>query len=453
MSSTPSAEPVIVIGPVRTMDESQPLAEAFAVSDGLVVAVGGTADVRAALPGAHELHHEGLVTPGLVDSHLHFQRGGLKAVRYLDENATLDDFLALCAETADDDDDWWPGQEPTLDDRREGIRRGQRYSAALGLTGAIDPAVTLAEWEGYSAARANGELALRFVAMPWIPIADGSGPAAARVLEGLEAFGGRTGEGDDHLRLGGTKLYLDGEGMKGEALLEKPWGHSGLHGVQRLATDDLVELVVGAAKRGWGAGCHAVGSAAVAVALDAYAAAADAGVDIAALRYQLIHAYLEPSIQSRRRAAALGVIASLQPSLLYSNAEGLFDRLGERALPSNPMRDWLDDGATVALGSDGPYFPFDPRLLMDQAVARITLHQPEGGFGASQAVSVEEALRSLTVAGAVASFAEERRGRIAVGMQADWVLWDRDPLLVPGNARSLTALRTVVGGTVVHDIL
>ena len=434
------------------MNDSQPEAGAFGVSGGVIVAVGDETEVRAALPGVTELHHDGVVTPGLVDSHLHFQRGGLRAARHLAADATLEEFLAMCARTADDDDDWYPGREPSLDDRREGIRRGQRFLTALGITGLIDPAVTLDEWHGYQAAHRNGELVIRIVAMPWIPIADGSGPAAARVLAGLDEFGGRTGDGDDYLRLGGTKVYIDGEGMKGEALLETPWAHSGLRGVQRLATDDFTDLIVEAARRGWGAGCHAVGSAAVALALDAFAAAGDAGADVAALRYQLIHAYLEPSHASRRRAAELGVIASLQPSLLYANARGLAERLGERALTANPMRSWLQDGATLALGSDGPYFPFDPRLLIDQAVARITAHQPEGGFGASEAISVEQALRTLTVGGARASFAEQRRGQIAVGMQADWTLWDQDPVAVPGRARSLTALRTVVGGVAIHDI-
>jgi predicted amidohydrolase YtcJ len=445
-------EPLVIIGPVRTLDPNRPLAAAFATARGRVLAVGDPEEVRAAAPGAAELRHTGLVTPGLVDSHLHLQRAGLRALRHLPGDADTGAFLEMCRLTADDDDDWLPGLDPTVAERRAGLARVQRHLAALGLTSVVDPAVTLAEWSGYRAAHARGELGIRVVAMPWVPIEDGDEAAVERVLAGLDAFGGVTGDGDDLLRLGGTKLYVDGEGMRGEALLEEPWPHSGMLGVQRLRTLDLRELIVEAARRGWGAGCHAVGGGAVAIALDAFQAAADAGIDLAALRPQLIHAYLEPSGASRARAARLGVIASLQPSILYRNAEGLAERLGDRARAANPVRSWLDEGAVVALGSDGPYFPLDPRLILDQAVARVTADRPDGGFGIEEAVEADVALAASALGGAYTMFADDRRGRIRVGMQADWVLWDADPVAHPGHARELTVLRTVVDGRELHSL-
>lgn len=62
---------------VCTMDSTRPWAEAFAVRDGRLVAVGSLAQARAALPGAREFDLRGrMVMPGLIDVHNHFVFAG-----------------------------------------------------------------------------------------------------------------------------------------------------------------------------------------------------------------------------------------------------------------------------------------------------------------------------------------------------------------------------------------
>lgn len=221
--------------------------------------------------------------------------------------------------------------------------------------------------------------------------------------------------------------------------------------MQRITAAEFARLAAACIRSGWGLGVHAVGSRAVAEVLDAFEAAGPPEV-VEPLRCQLIHAYLEPSAASMARAARLGVIASLQPSIVWNNAAGLARRLGERMEGVGPLRAWLDAGATVALGSDAPYFPFDPRDLVAMAADRRMRHVAHP-VGAEQAITVLEGVEAYTRGAARAALAEADRGELRAGMLADWVLLDVDPADCDAAAfRAARVLRTVVGGREVFRV-
>ncbi|ROS23502.1 amidohydrolase family protein [Rathayibacter sp. PhB127] len=445
--------PRLLVARIRTMDPENPLAEALLIDGDRITAVGTLAGVRAAAPaGTPEEHLDGTLLPGFIDAHSHAQRAGLKALQLLDAGAGADAFSAAMLADADADPDapdWLGDTPPTPEDRRAALLRIQPLLHELGFTGVVDPAVTLDELAAYRAAHERGELSLRVVAMPYPELGTEAVPGVDEALALLDTVGGSTGDGDELLRLGPIKVYYDGEGMKGQALLEQPWP-SGSHGVQRIATAEFARLAAECVARGWGLGVHAVGSRAVAEVLDALEAAGPPE-RIAALRCQLIHAYLEPSAESRERAARLGVVASLQPSIAWSNAAGLTERLGARADPVNPMRDWQESGAVIALGSDAPYFPFDPRRVVATAVSRRMRRLPEP-LGPEQALTVLEAVEGYTRGAAHAAFAEDRRGMLRPGFLADLVLLSVDPGECSAEEfAGARVLRTVVGGRTVHE--
>ena len=438
--------PVVFHAHVVTMDPERPDAEAFAVDRGRIIAVGAVDEVLAAVPDARVHELDGVVLPGLIDAHMHMERGGLKALTYLAPGGDVDDYIRTMRDTFDEEDDWPAGTEPTLDDRVRGLTVVQPLLHALGITGVIDPAVTIDEMRGYQEAHRRGALTMRTVAMPYLEFGSVATPDLAAVLTHLDGTGVSTGFGDDVLRLGPIKVYADGEALKGQALLENPWDDEGYTGLQRISEDDFATLVRFCAERGWGVGTHAVGGGAIAFVTRAYEAAGQAVRD---RRFQLIHAYLEPSAETIRAAAAAGVIASLQPSIIWHNGPGLREKIGPRAESANPVRSWLDAGATVALGSDGPYFAFDPRHLMWQTVTRLVAGSDEP-LDLAEAITIEEALAGYTTGAAYASLAENDRGMIRAGMYADWALWSADPRAVPiDDLRSLRVRRTDVGGRTV----
>lgn len=443
-ATAPTSAPVIFRARIVTMDPDRPTAEAFAVDRGRILAVGAFDDVAGAVPHARVEALEGVVLPGLIDAHLHMQRGGLKVLAHAPADAGIDEVIEAMHRAFDEDD--WPG-EPTPEDRASAIARIQPLLHALGITGVVDPAVTIDEMRGYQEAHRRGALTMRTVAMPYLEFGSVATPDLAAVLTHLDGTGVSTGFGDDVLRIGPIKVYADGEALKGQALLEDAWNDEGYRGLQRISEDDFATLVRFCAERGWGVGTHAVGSGAIAFVTRAYASVGQAVRD---RRFQLIHAYLEPSVETMRAAAEAGVIASLQPSIIWHNGVGLRARIGARAETANPVRGWLDAGATVAFGSDGPYFAFDPRHLMWQAITRLVAGS-DIPLAASEAITIDEALAAYTTGAAYASLAENDRGRIRAGMHADWALWSDDPRAVPVDAfRTLRVRRTDVGGRTVY---
>lgn len=115
------------------------------------------------------------------------------------------------------------------------------------------------------------------------------------------------------------------------------------------------------------------------------------------------------------------------------------------------MRDWRDSGAVIALGSDAPYFPFDPRRVVATAVSRRMRRLPEP-LGTEQALTVLEAVEGYTRGAAHAAFAEDRRGMLRAGFLADLVLLSVDPGGCSAEEfAGAQVLRTVVGGRTVHE--
>ena len=197
-------------------------------------------------------------------------------------------------------------------------------------------------------------------------------------------------------------------------------------------------------------GVHVVGGGGIDAVLDAWLKV-DAETPIAGLGFTLIHAYLEPSPANMELAARLGVLVAAQPSIHWSNGVNLEGRLGPEARGVNPIASWLEAGVAVGGGSDGPYFPLDPRLGLWQARTREVAegdepHAPE------LALDAEAALAMYTTGSAAVSLAGGRRGALAPGQAADWAALSVDPLTAdPAAVRAMTAIETAVAGRIVHS--
>jgi predicted amidohydrolase YtcJ len=156
------------------------------------------------------------------------------------------------------------------------------------------------------------------------------------------------------------------------------------------------------------------------------------------------------------RFAGLGVVASMQPfhadpspnqTDVWAGAIGP-DRAG-RAWAWGTIR---RAGGTLAFGSDWPIVPWSPWIAIHNAVNRQTAGgRPLGGWLPEERIPIEAALDAYTTGAAYAAFEEHRRGRIAVGFDADLAILDRD-LLAEGPSAIIDtkAIATIVGGRVVH---
>ena len=200
----------------------------------------------------------------------------------------------------------------------------------------------------------------------------------------LAAFGDLDAlRGGDVLRLGPAKLFLDGGGSLGTALLDEDWpGTDGYRGNQTTSTEGLRSWAAWTATARLGLGVHCVGTAAIGLVLDAIEAAGPT----AGLPFTLIHAYLWPTPEQMRRTRELGVLVATQPPLQWSFGAGLVERFGtERIGEAHPIRAWLEAGVTVGAGSDGPGVPLAPLWAFWQ-LQRRTISGSDEPVGAAQAV-------------------------------------------------------------------
>ncbi|SFS12137.1 hypothetical protein SAMN04487783_1677 [Agrococcus baldri] len=194
-------------------------------------------------------------------------------------------------------------------------------------------------------------------------------------------------------------------------------------GIQSVPGAELERLLARAEASGLAVAVHAIGDAAVDIALDAFAATgARGGIEHA----QLVRA------GAVERLAELGIEASVQPAHLLDDAPVMDAVWADRTERAFALRWMLDAGVTLALGSDAPVAPLDPWLAIDAAVGRgTTPWHPE------QAISRREALAASTDGTMV----------VEAGARADLVLLDDDPLLRSPEA---TAWATVCDGGITH---
>jgi len=121
---------------------------------------------------------------------------------------------------------------------------------------------------------------------------------------------------------------------------------------------------------------------------------------------------------------------------------------GDRARWAFPLRSMEAAGFTLALGSDAPVEPPDPRHGLWAATARRDLDgAPDGGWYSEEALRMDRAWSGYTTGPAFAA-GDPRQGRLAPGSFADLVAWTADPLEVE-DPRTLEPVHTMVDGEVV----
>ena len=318
------------------------------------------------------------------------------------------------------------------------IRQAQRAALMRGLAGVHEMGISDEVAAVYRKMAASGELAIRVYGLL-------SSHALADVEDRQPII---DADGTAMFTLRGIKLYADGAlGSRGAALLTPYSDDPENSGLLQLSAAELESAAERAAAAGWQLAIHAIGDRGNRLVLDAFetAYASQPGAD---LRMRVEHAQVIDK-GDIDRFAALGVIASMQPTHATSDMPWAGDRVGsDRLSGAYAWRTLKDSGAVLAFGSDFPVEEVSPLLGLYAATTRQDADgKPAAGWLPAQRLSLEEALHGFTVGAAYAAFAEQHRGKIAVGYVADVSVFDRD--LVAGRGLLQTKARhTIVGGEV-----
>lgn len=330
---------------------------------------------------------------------------------------------------------------PAPKDRDLALEKAQRALLSMGITGIADMGTSIEDWQAFRRSADRGALRVRIMsyAMGLDNMVLIAGPEPTPWLY------------DDHLRMGGIKLLLDGAlGSRGAWLKADYADAPGQRGLRMIPDTQLRNIMSRAAMDNFQIAMHAIGDAANGEALDAIQELAETYKGDR--RWRIEHAQIiDPA--DLPRFGRLGVIASMQPVHEASDWRMATARLGEARLAgAYAWKTMLDNRVPLAFGSDVPVESPNPFPGIAVAMSREDAKgQPVGGWMPQQRVSFQAALDGFTRQAAFAGFAEKKFGSLVPGQRADFLLIDRDiSTAQPADIRTTQVLETWIGGKRVY---
>src|SRR5579863_4929707 len=352
---------------------------------------------------------------------------------------------------------------PTAEERRRGAELAIHDALSHGITSVQD----FSDWNFFlvlEEMERQGKLNIRI--SEWLPF---NAP-----LDELKKMRAHHDGNDPMLHTGMLKGFMDGSLGSRTAAMKAPYADDPQNtGLPQYTQTQLNKMAVERAQAGFQLGFHAIGDKATAMALDALTEANRAtarpsycripGQDPRPMdekqpclerqyrdRDRIEHAQVvDPADIPRFRD--LGVIASMQPNHLLTDMNWAEARLGpQRAAYSYTWKAFLDAGVPLAFGTDYPVEPITPFRGLYAAVTRKNETGTKEYFPANK-LTRGQALFAYTQGSAYAEFAEGRKGKLAPGYDADFIVVDRDLYKVDAAALLGTAVReTYVRGKEVY---
>ncbi|TKT74465.1 amidohydrolase [Aquamicrobium sp. LC103] len=330
----------------------------------------------------------------------------------------------------------------------EAIELGGRLLLSYGITSTMDAAVGqvsgLPEIRAYELAKLAGRLPVRV----WLTLLGDPGKS---IVEDCWKMGLVSGAGDDMLRVGAVKIFLDGSAGGRTAWMTQPYKDEPENlGVQMLPDEQVFTLVKDYHGKGYALACHAIGDGAIEQLITAYEKALAASPD-PERRHRIEHCGY-PSAEQNRRMRAAGILPAPQQAFIYDFGDSYVSVLGEeRAAGSYPIGTWMRMGLRPSTGSDSPVCSPNPFPNLYTMITRRTWKGTV--LRESECLSREEALQAFTEHGAYSQKAEGVKGRLVPGQWADIAVFSENLLeAAPETLRDTTrCVLTLLAGRVVHD--
>lgn len=327
----------------------------------------------------------------------------------------------------------WPVMDRKVRAQAAAISTGNM--AAAGLTSTTDAYGAYDDLVAYQDALAAGMLRTRLSFMPG---------GNNQVYEGLKKAGIRSGFGDSMLMIGAVKFAADGSASERTMSMSTPYkGRPDDFGILTMSQAEIDDAVDDAVAHGFRVGIHANGDVAIDRVLNAYERVLR-DHDGPNPRHRIEHCSLiNDSLLARIKAA--GVVPTPFYTYAYYHGEKWLEYGEEKMESMFAHRSFLEAGIPVAPASDYTPGPYEPLMAIQSMVTRKDRRGRV--WGASQRISVDQALTICTVHGAYASFEEDVKGSLTAGKLADFVVLEQDPHDVdPDRIVDIPVLRTVLGG-------
>jgi predicted amidohydrolase YtcJ len=347
----------------------------------------------------------------------------------------------------------------SFDQRLREARVAIAHLNEMGVTG-IHDITPREQLPVYHALKERGELTVRIYARPTLDKWDE-----------LSAVGIPHGFGDEWLRIGGLKGFVDGIQGNSTARFYEPQLHSGLRGSWRDSTNtaatsgagsgmepagNMLKNLDGADRAGLWPQVHAIGDEAIDSLLTLYEKVMTEN-PARERRFRIIHSQVLRGAHVADKYARLGVIAEVQPYHAIDDMRWMEERIGTRSRWAYAFKTLHDRGVMLTFGSDWPgtnasWYTANPMHILYAATTRKTMDgKPEGGWFPEERLDLTTSLRAYTANNAWAAGEERIKGKLEVGMLGDVVVLDADLFSIQADRiKDVKPLLTIVGGRIVH---
>lgn len=343
--------------------------------------------------------------------------------------------------------------QPGIDEKLNALREGMKYAASLGITSIQNASGSLEELELYNTLLKNKELTLRS------STAFSIGNSTAD--ETIEKWIAAKNKMVDPLWLKASaiKFMLDGVIESHTAVMKAPYSDISANDPQQkiefaIPLENYREKVAWLDREGFQLYTHAIGDSAVSEALGAYEHAIK--TNRPRLRRHRIEHIEQIDPKDLKRFRTLGILPSMQPIHADPGTVEVWGRaVGTGRLPrSFNWASFIKEGNTLVFGSDWPAcINADPLHGLHVAVNRKTTDgKPVEGWIPDQRLTINQALTAYTLNGAFASFEDDWKGLIRVGMLADLVVLSQDLFQIdPLQIHATKVDMTLVNGRIVFE--
>ncbi|HEC42903.1 MAG TPA: amidohydrolase [Bacteroides sp.] len=524
--SDKKADLILFNGTIYTVDESFSKAEAMAVRDRMILAVGSTNDILKQYDTEKSIDLEGkFVYPGLIDAHCHFLGYGNSLLHAdLVGTTSFEEIVDLVKKRQEDypsewvlgrgwdQNDWEVKEFPTLDlldevfpdnpvllrridghaaiansvalkmagvnentaveggslmtrngkltgvlvdnaigligrivpDPHEdeviaALLKGEAHCFAVGLTSVHDAGLGYETINLIDSLHKSGELKMRVYAM----LSPGEKNYVQYMYKGIHKT--------DRLNVRSVKLYADGAlGSRGALMLEPYSDDPGNVGLAVSSVEYLREQCRLAYENGYQANIHCIGDSANRLALDLYAEFLKGNND---RRWRIEHAQIiHPEDFSK--FGKYSIIPSVQSTHGTSDMYWADERVGdERIKGAYAFRQLMEENGWIPNGSDFPVENINPLYGYYAMSIRKDLDgYPEEGFQVENALTREEAFKAMTIWAAMSAFEENEKGSLETGKLADFIITQKDLLIIPAEQIPTTRIvETWIGGEKVYS--
>ena len=339
---------------------------------------------------------------------------------------------------------WRAFPAPSPEQRDSALGRALAHAASLGVTAAAHMNASWADLASYRRLAAAGRHTMRMAV--YLPLDDW------RAVAESVAHGG---QGDDWVRIGGVKGFMDGSAGSRTAYFFEPFSDSADYsGLMQHTEADMRTWIGDADSAGLQVAVHAIGDRANALLLAIFDSVARVH-GARDRRFRVEHAQ-HLRAEDIQRFGVMRVVASMQPYHAIDDGRWLVKRIGpQRIKTTYAFRSLMMAETPLAFGSDWTVAPLDPLLGVYAAVTRRTLDgRNPGGWVPEQKIGVGETLRAYTYGNAWGMFMEQKWGALAAGRYADIVVLDHDLFAVPPESLGTGWVKvryTIVGGAVVYS--